>query len=162
MIDALLKKLKDGGFEFVDIKFTDIKGAWRHITLPGERFTEKTFTDGIGLDGSSLGFLSVKAGDMILIPDPSYSFVDPFWEMPVLSVIGNINEVNPTEPHPRDPRFTAAKAMKRLQKLLPGTDIIMGPEFEFYLFDEVRYDQTPSHGFYFLNSEEAEWSSGNA
>jgi glutamine synthetase len=161
MIDALLKKVKDGGFEFVDIKFTDIKGAWRHITLPAERFTEKTFVDGIGLDGSSLGFLSVKAGDMILLPDPSFSFVDPFWEMPVISVIGNINEVNPTEPHPRDPRFTANKAMKRLQKILPNTDIFMGPEFEFYLFDEVRYDQTPSHGFYFLNSDEAEWSSGN-
>jgi glutamine synthetase len=162
MIDALLKKVRDGGFEFVDIKFTDIKGAWRHITLPAERFGESTFRDGIGLDGSSLGFLSVKAGDMILLPDPSFYFVDPFWEMPVISIIGNINEVNPTEPHPRDPRFTAAKAMKHLHKILPDTDSIMGPEFEFYLFDEVRYDQTPNHGFYYLDSEEAEWNAGNS
>ncbi len=162
MIDALLKKVKDGGFEFVDIKFTDIKGAWRHITLPAERFTESTFRDGIGIDGSSLGFLSVKAGDMILLPDPSFYFIDPFWEMPVLSVIGNINEVNPTEPHPRDPRYTAAKAMQRLRRILPDTDVIMGPEFEFYLFDDVRYDQTPSHGFYYLNSDEAEWNAGSS
>jgi glutamine synthetase len=162
MVNALLKKIKDGKFEFVDLKFTDIKGGWRHITLPAERFTERIFQDGIGVDGSSVGFLSVKAGDMIVIPDPSFNFVDPFWEMPVLSVLGDIYELNPTEPHPRDPRFTAMKAIKRLNKILPGTDAIMGPEFEFYLFDEVRYDQTPNQGFYYLDSEEAEWNSGSS
>lgn len=161
MVDALLKKIEDDKFDFVDIKFTDIRGAWRHITLPSDKFTEKIFTEGVGIDGSSLGFLSVKAGDMIVIPDPSFHFVDPFWQMPVLSVIGDIYEVNPSEPHARDPRYTAIKAIKRLEKLLPGTEVVMGPEFEFYLFDEVRYDQTPSHGFYFLDSEEAEWNSGD-
>ena len=160
MIDLLLKKIKEKKFEFVDIKFTDIRGGWRHVTLPAERFTEKTFVDGIGIDGSSLGFLSVKAGDMIILPDPSFNFVDPFWETPTISVIGNVYEVNPTEPHPRDPRHTATKAINRLKKLMPDTEAFIGPEFEFYLFDDVRYDQSPSHGFYFLDSEEAEWNSG--
>jgi glutamine synthetase len=160
MVEKVLKKVKDEKFAFVDLKFTDIKGGWRHITIPAEKLSAKTFTDGIGIDGSSLGFLSVKAGDMIIIPDPSYLFKDPFWEAPTLSLIGNICEVNPTEPHPRDPRFTAHKAMERLKKVLPGVDAYMGPEFEFYLFDEVRYDQTPNHGFYYLDAEEAEWNSG--
>jgi glutamine synthetase len=161
MIDKVLKTVKDGKFEFIDFKFTDIKGGWRHITIPAEKFNEKTFTDGIGIDGSSIGFLSVKAGDMILIPDPSFHFIDPFWETPTLSLIADICEVNPTEPHPRDPRFTARKAVDRLGKIMPGTDVYMGPEFEFYLFDEVRYDQSPNHGFYYLDAEEAEWNSGD-
>jgi glutamine synthetase len=159
-MDALLKKIRDEKFEYVDLKFTDIRGAWRHITIPADRFKDKIFTNGVGIDGSSLGLLSVKAGDMILIPDPSFYFVDPFWSMPTLSVLCDIHEVNPTEPHARDPRFTARKAVKRLLKLLPGTEAIMGPEFEFYLFDQVRYDQTPNHGFYFLDAAEAEWNSG--
>ena len=160
MIDKVLKKAKDEKFAFIDIKFTDIKGGWRHITIPADKFTERTFTDGIGIDGSSLGFLSVKAGDMIIIPDPSYNFTDPFWRQPTLSLIANVCEVNPTEPHPRDPRHTAQKAADRLAKLLPDIEAFMGPEFEFYLFDEVRYDQAPNHGFYFLDAEEAEWNSG--
>jgi glutamine synthetase len=159
MVEGLLKKIEDGKFEFVDIKFTDIRGAWRHITLPADKFTEKTLTDGIGIDGSSVGFLSVKAGDMIVKPDPSFHFIDPFWQMPVMSVVGDIYEVNPTEPHARDPRFTASKAIKRLHKILPGAEAVMGPEFEFYLFDEVRYEQGPNHGSYFVDSDEAEWSS---
>jgi glutamine synthetase len=160
MIDKVLKKARDEKFSYIDFKFTDIRGGWRHITIPAEKFKEKTFSDGIGIDGSSLGFLSVKAGDMIIIPDPSFFFTDPFWKEPTLSLIANVCEVNPTEPHPRDPRFTAQKAVERLRRMLPDIDAFMGPEFEFYLFDEVRYDQAPNHGFYFLDAEEAEWNSG--
>jgi len=159
--DDFLKKVKDEKYEFVDLKFTDIKGGWRHITIPAENFTAKTYIDGIGVDGSSIGFLSVKAGDMIIIPDPSFTFVDPFWDSPTISIISNICEVNPTEPHPRDPRFTARKAVDRLKKKFPNLESFMGPEFEFYLFDEVRYAQSPNHGFYFLDAEEAEWNSGD-
>jgi len=161
LIDGFLKKVKDEKFEFVDFKFSDLKGGWRHLTIPAENLSEKTFTDGIGIDGSSLGFLSVKAGDMIIIPDASFYFADPFWESSTISIISNICEVNPTEPHPRDPRYTAQKAVKRLKKTAPGIDSYMGPEFEFYLFDEVRYGQAPNHGYYFLDAEEAEWNSGD-
>jgi glutamine synthetase len=162
MIDKLLKKVKDEKFEYIDFKFSDIHGSWRHITIPADQFTDKTFVNGIGVDGSSIGFLSVKAGDMILIPDPAVYFVDPFWKAPTLSVLANICEVNPTEPHPRDPRFTARKAADSLNSLLPGTQAMMGPEFEFYLFDEVRYNQEPNRAFYFLDSVEAEWKSRDA
>ena len=161
MIESMLRRVTDGEFEFVDFKFTDIKGAWRHITIPADRCNEKLFAEGVGVDGSSLGFLSVKAGDMILKPDPSFSFIDPFYEMPTLSILADIYEVNPHEPHPRDPRFTARKAMQSLNKLLPDIEAIMGPEFEFYLFDDVRFDQTVDHGFYFLDAQEAEWNSGS-
>jgi glutamine synthetase len=160
MVDKILKKIKDEKFEFVDIKLTDLRGYWRHITMPAENFTEKIFSDGVGIDGSSLGFLSVKAGDMIALPDPSYCFVDPFYEDPTLSLLADIHEVNPVAPHTRDPRFTARKVVERLNKMLPDTEAVMGPEFEFYLFDEVRYDQSPNQGFYFLDAEEAEWNSG--
>lgn len=162
MIEKLLKKVKDGKYEFVDFKFGDILGSWRHLTIPADKFTDNIFKYGIGVDGSSIGFLSVKAGDMILIPDPTVYFEDPFWKSPTLSVLADIFEVNPTEPHPRNPRFTAQKAVKKLQKMLPGTDAMMGPEFEFYLFDEVRYDQTINRAFYVVDSEEAEWKSGDA
>ena len=160
MIEKLLQKIKDEKYESIDIKFSDIYGAWRHLTIPAENFTEQTFVNGIGVDGSSIGFLSVKAGDMILIPDPTFYFDDPFWETPTLSVIANICEVNPTEPHPRDPRFTAMKAVKKLNKLLPGIQAMMGPEYEFYLFDDVRYSQSQNQGYYYLDAEEAEWNSG--
>ncbi len=160
MIEKFLKMVKDKKYEQVDFKFTDIKGGWRHLTIPAEKLSEKTFTDGIGIDGSSIGFLSVKAGDMIIIPDISFYFEDPFWDDPTISIVANVCEVNPTEPHERDPRFTARKAVERLSKALPGVEAFMGPEFEFYLFDEVRYDQAPNHGFYFLDAEEAEWNSG--
>jgi len=162
MIEKLLKKVKDEKYEFVDFKFSDIHGSWRHLTIPADKFTGNVFKHGIGIDGSSIGFLSVKAGDMILIPDPTVYFDDPFWKSPTLSVLADIYEVNPTEPHPRNPRFTAQKAVKKLQKLLPGTEAMMGPEFEFYLFDEVRYDQTINRAFYFVDSEEAEWKSRDA
>lgn len=162
MIDKLLKKAKDEQYEFIDFKFSDIHGTWRHITIPADKFDRKIFENGIGVDGSSIGFLSVKAGDMILLPEPSVYFDDPFWKAKTLSVLANICEVNPTEPHPRDPRFTAQKAVKALSKLLPGVDAMMGPEFEFYLFDEVRYSQEPNRAFYFLDSEEAEWKSRDA
>jgi len=160
MIEKLLKKVKDEKYESIDFKFSDIHGSWRHLTIPAENFTEKIFVNGIGVDGSSIGFLSVKAGDMILIPDASSYFDDPFWEAHTLSVLSNICEVNPTEPHPRDPRFTALKAVEKLKKLMPGTESMMGPEFEFYLFDEVRYEQSQNYGFYYLDAEEAEWNSG--
>jgi glutamine synthetase len=161
MIEKLLKKIKDEKFEFVDIKMTDLRGYWRHITIPAENFGEKSFIDGIGVDGSSMGFLSVKAGDMIALPDPSFWFVDPFYAAPTISLLADVNEVNPLEPHTRDPRNVARKVLRRLQKELPGTEAIMGPEFEFYLFDRARYNQTTSGGFYYLDSEEAEWSSGS-
>jgi glutamine synthetase len=157
--DDFLRKIKDEKYEFVDFKFTDMKGGWRHITIPAENFTEKMFIDGIGIDGSSIGFLSVKAGDMIIIPDTTFYFIDPFWESPTISVISNICEVNPTEPHPRDPRHTAQKAVNLLKKRFPDLEA-HGARFEFYLFDEVRYGQTPNHGFYYLDAEEAEWNSG--
>lgn len=161
MIEKLLKKIKDEKFEFVDIKMTDLRGYWRHITIPADKFGEKTFTDGVGVDGSSMGFLSVKAGDMIALPDPSYWFVDPFFSSPTLSILAEVNEVNPLAPHPRDPRHVTKKLINRLHKELPGTEAVMGPEFEFYLFDHVRYNQTVNTGFYYLDSEEAEWSSGS-
>ncbi len=162
LIEKLLKKVKNEQYEFVDFKFSDIHGSWRHITIPAEKFTEKTFTDGIGVDGSSIGFLSVKAGDMILQPEPSFYFDEPFFKAKTLAVLAKICEVNPIEPHPRDPRFTAQKAVEVLQKRLPGVEAMMGPEFEFYLFDEVRYAQGPNRGFYFLDAEEAEWKSSDA
>ena len=160
MIEKLLKKVKDEKYEYVDFKFSDIHGTWRHLTIPAENFDGKIFINGIGVDGSSLGFLSVKAGDMILIPDPSFYFDDPFWKAPTLSMIANICEVNPTEPHPRDPRFTARKAVEKLNRIVPGVESMMGPEFEFYLFDDVRFGQSQNQGFYYLDAEEAEWNSG--
>lgn len=165
MINEKIKKIvKDNKVEFVDVKFVDLLGNWHHITVPVERLTNDLFKHGIGVDGSSVsGFAHIKSGDMILIPDNSTVFIDPFWDRPTLSFIGDVVNVNgKIEQFSRNPRWIAAKAEKYLKKLGLATQSHWGPEFEFYLFDHVSYDQKPEAGFYHLDSNEAEWRSADS
>jgi len=165
MVTERIKKIvKDSKVEFVDVKFIDLLGEWHHITVPVERLTNKLFRHGIGVDGSSVsGFAHIKSGDMILLPDPDTAFIDPFWDYPTLSFIGKVVNVNGkiTE-FTRDPRWIAMKAEKYLKDSKIATASHWGPEFEFYLLDHVSYDQRPEAGFYYLDSNEAEWRSGDS
>lgn len=165
MITEKIKKIvKDNAIEFVDVKFVDLMGEWHHITVPVERLTNSLFEHGIGVDGSSVsGFAHIKSGDMILIPDHNSVFVDPFWDRPTLSFIGDVVNVNgKIEQFSRNPRWIAQKAEKYLQKTKIATHSIWGPEFEFYLFDHVSFDQKPEAGYYFIDSNEAEWRSSDS
>ncbi|RKX22113.1 MAG: hypothetical protein DRP45_11655, partial [Candidatus Zixiibacteriota bacterium] len=149
--------------EFVDIKLIDLLGAWHHITISVSALNEELFRTGVGVDGSSLpGFSKIEHGDMIMLPDPSSAFMDPFYERPTLSLIGNIMEVNDgISEYSRSPRRVAAASERLLAERLPGAKAILGPEFEFYLFDKVNYHQGPDSAFYFLDSAEAPWEAAD-
>lgn len=146
--------------QFLDLKFSDLLGMWHHITLPISSLNPDLFTNGVGVDGSSLpGFSSIERGDMIMLPDPTTAFIDPFFEHPTLSMLGDIMEsADEVIPYSRNPRRVAADAERYLDKTLPGVQCILGPEFEFYVFDKVNFFQGADSAFYHLDSVEAEWS----
>lgn len=146
--------------EFIDLKFSDLLGMWHHITLPITSLERDLFTNGVGVDGSSLpGFSRIENGDMIMRPDPETAFMDPFFEHPTLSMIGNIMESgDKVSPYSRNPRRVTADAEAYLRKKLNGLEAILGPEFEFYVFDKVNFFQGAESAFYHLDSLEAEWS----
>lgn len=162
-IDALAKLAQQHQVEFVDLKFCDLLGSWHHLTIPVSALRDELFKTGIGIDGSSLpGFSSIERGDMILLPDPTSAFIDPFFERPTLSMIGDImlSEDNLTT-YSRDPRRVARDAEKLLDRTMKGVQAILGPEFEFYIFDKVNFHQGPDSAFYTLDSAEAPWQASD-
>ncbi len=161
-LEKLNKIAKDKKVQFLDIKFCDLPGHWHHITLPISSLNKKLFTNGVGVDGSSLpGFSAIERGDMVLIPVASTGFIDPFFERPTLSMIADIMEVDAeVTPYSRNPRRVAGDAESYLDKVKKGLKMVIGPEFEFYLFDKVNFYQGPDQAFYKLESCEAEWSAG--
>ena len=158
-LEELKAMAKENNVRFVDLKFADLAGAWHHLTIPVSALNDKLFETGVGVDGSSLpGFSSIERGDMIMIPDPSTAIIDPFFEMPTLSMIGDIMDVaEHITPYSRNPRRVARDAERYLEKILPGHRMVVGPEFEFYVFDKVNFYQGPDNAFYYLDSVEAEW-----
>ncbi len=162
-LKALSEMATQIGVEYVDLKFCDLPGSWHHLTIPVSALNEALFEHGVGVDGSSLpGFSSIESGDMILLPDPETAFVDPFYERPTLSMIGNImlSEDEVTS-YSRDPRRVARDCEKLLKESCGGLQAILGPEFEFYLFDKVNFHQGPDSAFYTLDSAEAPWQASD-
>lgn len=159
---SLLALAKDSRAEFLDLKFCDLPGSWHHLTMPIASLNKDLFVNGVGIDGSSLpGFTSIEQGDMILIPDASTVFIDPFFQRPTLSLVGDIMGSGVAiTPYSRNPRRVASAATAHLKRLLKGASAIMGPEFEFYIFDRVDFSQRPDHAFYELHAEEAIWNAG--
>ena len=162
-LDKLAKFATENKVEFIDLKLVDLVGAWHHITIPVSSLTDDLFRNGIGVDGSSMpGFSSIERGDMIMLPDPSTVFMDAFFERPTMSMIGNIMEVDKdVVSYSRDPRRVAADSEKLLAKRIKGARAVLGPEFEFYIFDRVNFFQGPDSAFYFLDSSEAPWNAGD-
>jgi len=147
------------GVTMVDLKFCDLAGRWRHVTLPAERFTPGLMEDGVGFDGSSVGLRSVKSGDLVLVPDLATGFLDPFPEEKTLSFLCRILEADDRSPVLFDPRTIAARAEQRLRASGVGTRSLWGPEFEFYLFDGVAYENNVNVASYRVESSEADWRS---
>jgi glutamine synthetase len=145
----------------VDIKFVDTFGIWQHFTIPVSELTEEAFTEGLGFDGSSIrGWKSIEASDMLAIPDPETAFIDPFCAIPTLSLTCTIAETGTREPYSRDPRGIAQKAEKYLQSTGVADTAVFGPEAEFFVFDDVRYDNQTNGCFYSIDSIEGIWNSG--
>ena len=147
--------------QVVDLKFVDLIGTWQHFTIPASELTEDLFKDGSGLDGSSIrGWKAINNSDMLVVPDPATTCLDPFTAVPTLSLIGNVVDPISRETYERDPRFIAQKAEKYLQSTKIGDTSYWGPEAEFFIFDQARYDQTSHSGYYYIDSEEGTWNMG--
>ncbi len=152
---------KEHGAKMLDLKFLDFPGLWQHCGYPIHHLEEGLFEDGTGFDGSSIrGWQPIHASDMLVIPDPSTARMDPFAEIPTLSLIGNIFDPITKEPYTRDPRNIAQKAERYLKSLGFADCAYIGPEAEFFIFDDVRYEQSPSRGYYSIDSVEGQWNTG--
>ena len=145
----------------IDLKFTDVPGTLQHLSLPLSELTEANLADGYGFDGSSIrGFKAIQESDMLLIPDTSTAVVDPFCQVPTLTMLCNIMEPETRELFSRDPRYIAQKAEVFLKDSGIADISYWGPEAEHFIFDSARFDQTSSSGYYFIDSEEGIWNSG--
>lgn len=162
-LDQLRHLAQSNAIEFIDLKFADLSGGWHHITLPASALTEKLLAFGVGVDGSSLpGFSRIERGDMILLPDTTTAFIDPFFDRPTLSLIGDVMDVGKEiTPFSRNPRRVARAAVEHLKSIRPDLEAVIGPEFEFYLFDKVNFYQGPDQAFYYIDSLEAEWNAAD-
>jgi glutamine synthetase len=154
---------KENKVEIVDLKFVDLPGLWQHFSISTNELNVELFEEGIGFDGSSIrGFQAINESDMLLFPDPNTAMLDPFTEIPTLSLICNISDPITRERYSRDPRYVAQKAEKYLLSTGIADTSYWGPEIEFYIFDNIRFDQTYNHGFYFIDSEEGFWNAGSS
>jgi len=152
---------KEKGAKMVDVKFTDFLGTWQHFTVPVSEFSEDLFEDGLGFDGSSIrGWKPIHASDMLVMPDPATAVMDPFNEVPTLSLICNIIDPITKESYSRDPRNIAAKAEAYLKTTGIGDIAYIGPEPEFFIFDDIRYGEGADNSFYALDSAEGIWNTG--
>ncbi len=158
--DEARRYVDNHGIRMVDLKFCDLWGRWHHVTVPAGQFTPALLEQGIGFDGSSVGLRSVKAGDMVLVPDLATGTRDPFWELPTLSFICSTLEADTHETFPNDPRNIAIRAEAYLRETGIADESRWGPEFEFYVFDNVSFENGVNFSSYRLDSAEADWNSG--
>ena len=135
--------------KILDLRFTDLPGLWQHVSYPIGELEESSFKDGFGFDGSSIrGWQSIHESDMLLLPDPNTAFMDPFRDTPTLVLICNIGDPITHKPYPRDPRQIAIRAEAHLKETGVADQAFFGAEAEFFIFDSVRFDTAPQHGFY--------------
>ncbi|NJK27366.1 MAG: type I glutamate--ammonia ligase [Coleofasciculaceae cyanobacterium SM2_3_26] len=157
----VLKMIQDQDIQVVDLKFIDLPGTWQHLTIYKDLLEEESFTEGVAFDGSSIrGWKSINESDMAMVPDPATAWIDPFMEEKTLSLICSIIEPRTGEPYDRCPRSIAQKVLDYLTSTGIGDTAFFGPEPEFFIFDDVRFHQDESKGFYYVDSIEGRWNSG--
>ena len=145
----------------VDLRFTDLPGLSQHVSYPISELTEDSFEEGFGFDGSSIrGWQAINESDMLVVPQPETAMLDPFTEMTTLSMICNIQDPITREDYTRDPRNVARKAVNYLKSTGIGDTAYLGPEAEFFIFDDIRFEQTPQEAFYSIDSIEGQWNRG--
>jgi glutamine synthetase len=160
-VKEVLQLIKDREIEEIDLRFCDLPGLWQHYTFVPEILNEDSFEDGFGFDGSSIrGFREIQESDMLLFPDPDTAFEDPFMKRRTLVMICNIADPMTGEQYSRDPRFIARKAEKYLKSTGIGDASYFGIEPEFFIFDDVRFEQKMNGAFYSVDSNEGAWNSG--
>jgi len=152
---------QENNIEQIDLKFCDIWGRWHHLTISAKSFDEKLMRRGIGFDGSSVGFKSIKSGDMVMVPDLSSGFFDPFCELPTLSFLCTTLEADTRELFPYDPRSIARRADRFMREEDIADTAIWGPEFEFYVFDNVAWENSIHTASYRISCGEGRWNASS-
>jgi len=157
--DDVIKAIKDQGVEIVDLRFVDLPGMWQHTSFPARAIDVEAIDEGLGFDGSSIrGFQEIQASDMLLMPDETTAFIDPFCAHKTLVLICDVHDPVTKEFYSRDPRGVARKAEEYLSTAGIGDRAFFGPEAEFFVFDDVRYGQGTNYGSYFVDSVEGHWN----
>ncbi len=157
----VLKLIQERDIKIIDLKFIDLPGTWQHCSFYSSQLDESSFEDGVPFDGSSIrGWKAINESDMCMVPDPTTAWIDPFCKEPTLSMICSIKEPRTGEWYSRDPRSIAKKAVEYLKSTGIADTAYFGPEAEFFVFDDVRFDQTENKGYYYVDSIEGRWNSG--
>lgn len=148
--------------KIIDFKIITLRGRWNHLAIPVERLCEKLFEEGIGFDGSSYGYSTIEDSDMCFIPDISTAFVDPYCKVPTLSIIANIYTIGNSEGRfSGDPRYISEKAEKFMRSSGIADEFVIGPEFEFYIFDHISFETKHEHQEVTIRSKQAPWSTND-
>lgn len=156
----VMQLIREQGIKMVDFKMVDINGQYRHVTIPAQNFTEATMTDGIGFDASNYGYAVVEKSDMVFIPDPATAQIDPFCEVSTLSMTGNVMIIDYPHNRPLDqyPRNIVLAAEQYMRDTGIADTMLILPEFEFYLFDDVAWKVAPNEIGMSLDAEQAHWN----
>ena len=160
-VQDILRIIDEQGIKMVDFKMVDINGQYRHVTIPAKNFSEATMKNGIGFDASNYGYAVVEKSDMVFIPDPDTAAVDPFCEIPTLSMTGNAMIIDSPEnrPLPQYPRNIIRAAVQHMRDCGIADTMKILPEFEFYLFDDVRWGVSGDHISASVDAVQSYWNS---
>jgi len=157
----VLAMCRENDVKAVDMRFMDFPGLWQHFTIPIDKLDVEVFEEGLGFDGSSIrGWQAINESDMLVVPQADTAFLDPFTALPTVAMICNIQDPITREDYSRDPRNVARKAVNYMKSTRVADTCFVGPEAEFFVFDDVRFDQTPNQDFYFIDSIEGQWNRG--
>lgn len=158
--DELARYVTEQKVEMLDIKVTDIQGRWRHLSIPASRLSEKLFEKGFGFDGSNYGYAPIESSDMVFVPDYRTAFLDPFWERKTLSFLGSVKEITSEgfSPYGGDPRMILKKAIQVMKDRGIADEFIVGPEFEYNIFDGVQFWDEISGSGYNIISRPSGWN----
>ncbi len=157
----VLARIRQSEVTTVDLRFMDFPGVWQHFAIPADALTEETFEDGIGFDGSSVvGWRAINEADLLVVPRPETALIDPFTARPTLTMICNIQDPITQQDYTRDPRNIARKAVSYMRSTGLADDCRFAPELEFFVFDDVRFDQRGHEAYYHVDSVEGAWNRG--
>ena len=160
-IQEIMTFIREKGIQMVDFKMVDIHGQYRHVTIPADSFSEETMKNGIGFDASNYGYAVVEKSDMVFIPDPETAVIDPFCEIPTLSMTGNAMIIDSPDNRPlaQYPRNVIKAAVEHMKASGVADEMLILPEFEFYLFDDVRWSVDPNCVAAQVDASQSYWNS---
>lgn len=161
-LEDIKKMIEENGIQMIDFKLTDVDGRWRHLSIPAERLSESTMEHGIGFDGSNYGYAPVENSDMVFVPVLDSAIIDPYMEIPTLSMIGDVKVIQVPENKPFDqyPRNVAIRALEYMKEQGVADKMIIGPEYEFYIFDSINFNVESQNVSSDIFTRQAPWAAG--